>query len=70
MQNTSRRGTAWRLWPWGTDYLGISTTPPGLESVDRIETFFKALRETGFSGEEVEAVAWRNAYRVLREALD
>jgi len=54
----------------GTDYLGISTTPPGLESVDRIETFFKALREAGFSGEEVEAVAWRNAYRVLRETLD
>lgn len=54
----------------GTDYLGISTTPPGLESVDRIETFFKALREAGFSGEEVETVAWRNAYRVLREALD
>jgi membrane dipeptidase len=54
----------------GTDYLGISTTPPGLESVDRIETFFKALRDAGFSGEEVEAVAWRNAYRVLREALD
>ncbi len=54
----------------GTDYLGISTTPPGLESVDKIETFFKALREAGFSGEEVEAVAWRNAYRVLREALD
>jgi membrane dipeptidase len=51
----------------GTDYLG---TPPGLESVDRIETFFKALRETGFSGEEVEAVAWLNAYRVLKEALD
>ena len=54
----------------GTDYLGISTTPPGLESVDKIETFFKALRESGFSGEEVEAVAWRNAHRVLREALD
>jgi membrane dipeptidase len=70
MQNTSRRGTAWRFWPWGTDCLGISTAPPGLESVDRIETFFKALREAGFSGEEVEAVAWRNAYRVLREALD
>jgi len=54
----------------GTDYLGISTTPPGLESVDKIKTFFKALREAGFSGEEVEAVAWRNAYRVLRETLD
>jgi len=54
----------------GTDYLGISTTPSGLESVDRIETFFKALREVGFSGEEVEAVTRRNAYRVLREALD
>jgi len=54
----------------GTDYLGISTTPPGLEPVDKIETFFNALREAGFSGEEVEAVAWRNAYRVLRDALD
>jgi membrane dipeptidase len=70
MPNTSRRGTAWRRWPWRTDYLGIPTTPPDLESVDRIETFFKALRDAGFSGEEVEAVAWRNAYRVLREALD
>ncbi len=54
----------------GTDNLGISTTPPGLESVDKIETFFKALREAGFSGKEVEAAAWHNAYRVLRETLD
>ena len=54
----------------GTDNLGITTSLPGLESVARIETFFEASREAGFSGEGVEAVARRNAHRVLREALD
>ncbi len=54
----------------GTDYLGISATPPGLESVDKIDRFVDALREVGFTVEEVEAVMWRNAYRVLREVLD
>lgn len=54
----------------GTDYLGISKTPEGLESVDKVDRLFAALREAGFTREEVEAVAWRNAYRVLREALD
>jgi len=54
----------------GTDYLGISAAPRGLESVDRIGLFIKALRDVGFTAEEVEAVMWRNAYRVLREALD
>lgn len=53
----------------GTDYLGIPAAPPGLESVDKIGRLLDALREVGFTEEEVEAVAWRNAYRVLAEAL-
>lgn len=53
----------------GTDYLGISTAPRGLESVDKISRLAEALREAGFSREEVEAVMWANAARVLREAL-
>ncbi|MCU7786832.1 dipeptidase [Pyrobaculum sp. 3827-6] len=53
----------------GTDYLGISTTPQGLESVDKIDNFVKALKDAGFRDEEVEAVMWRNAYRLLREVL-
>ncbi|MEM1615454.1 MAG: dipeptidase [Pyrobaculum sp.] len=50
----------------GTDYLGISTTPPGLKSVDKIEALAKALVEEGFAKEEVEAVFWKNAMRVLK----
>ncbi|ABL87216.1 peptidase M19, renal dipeptidase [Pyrobaculum islandicum DSM 4184] len=53
----------------GTDYLGISTTPQGLESVDKIPRLAEALIEAGFRREEVEAVMWRNAARVLREVL-
>lgn len=53
----------------GTDYLGMPAAPPGLESVDKIGRLLDALREVGFTEEEVEAVAWRNAYRVLDEAL-
>jgi len=54
----------------GTDFLGISSAPPGLESVDKIGRLAEALRSAGFTSEEVEAVLWRNAYRVLREALN
>ena len=53
----------------GTDYLGITTTPQGLESADKISNFINALREAGFTEEEIEAVTWRNAYRVLKETL-
>lgn len=53
----------------GTDYLGMPAAPPGLESIDKIGRLLSALREVGFTEEEVGAAAWRNAYRVLDEAL-
>nr|WP_245521987.1 membrane dipeptidase [Pyrobaculum neutrophilum] len=51
----------------GTDYLGISITPRGLEPVDKIFRLAEALTEAGFRREE--AVMWRNAAGVLREVL-
>jgi len=53
----------------GTDFLGISSAPPGLETVDKVALLAKALMEAGFSREEVEAVFWRNALRVFKRAL-
>ena len=53
----------------GTDFLGISSAPPGLETVDKVAVLAKALVEAGFSREEVEAVFWRNALQVFKRAL-
>lgn len=53
----------------GTDFLGISSAPPGLETVDKVAVLAKALVEVGFSKEEVEAVFWRNALQVFKRAL-
>jgi len=53
----------------GTDYLGTTRLPKGLEDISRVQTLFKKLIEKGLSVEDVEKIAWRNAYRVLLEVL-
>lgn len=53
----------------GTDYLGTTRLPEGLEDISRIQTLFKKLIEKGLSVEDVEKIAWKNAYRVLLEVL-
>lgn len=53
----------------GTDYLGTSRLPKGLEDIGKIQLLFKELLDRGLSHEDVEKIAWRNAYRVLLEVL-
>ena len=53
----------------GTDYLGTSRLPKGLEDIGKIQVLFKELLDKGLSHEDIEKIAWRNAYRVLLEVL-
>ena len=48
----------------GTDFLGISTTPRGFGSVDRIGDLSDLL------GKHSDQVLWKNAQRVLERILD
>ncbi len=58
-----------RLPAIGSDFHGISSTPRGLESVDKLPSLARALLERGLSKGEVEAVMYGNALRVLRQVL-
>lgn len=40
-----------------------------LGNADRIPNLFFALEEAGFSPEEIEHIAWKNAWRVLQDTL-
>ncbi len=55
----------------GTDYHGIPgrSPPQGLESIDRIVNLWHELEERGFTRKEIEAIAYRNALRVLTSVL-
>ncbi|MCI4465072.1 MAG: dipeptidase [Thermoproteus sp.] len=53
----------------GTDALGVDRMVEGLESVDRLPAFLELLREAGFGDSEVEAVAYKNAKRVIEANL-
>jgi membrane dipeptidase len=54
----------------GSDWGGIvSGGVTGLERVDQIDNLFAALRAIGYTEEELEQIAWRNAERVLRAHL-
>lgn len=51
----------------GTDYLGTLKTPTGLENASKIQSLFNVLRELGMSEDEIEGLAWRNAFRVFEK---
>ncbi|MCD6323893.1 MAG: dipeptidase [Desulfurococcales archaeon] len=53
----------------GTDFLGIPSTPEGLENASKVQAVLEALLKEGLSESEVEGIAWRNAYRVLEASL-
>ncbi len=55
----------------GTDFHGLLGLPPvkGLETVDKVPRLLRLLSEMGYSDSVIEAVAYRNALRVLREVL-
>ncbi|ADV65242.1 peptidase M19 renal dipeptidase [Desulfurococcus mucosus DSM 2162] len=51
----------------GSDYFGSLDTPlvAGLESIDKIGNLWSSLVAEGFTPEDIEKIAWRNAVRVL-----
>lgn len=51
----------------GTDFGGIFKTPKGLESVEKLGSFLELLLASGYSQEDVEKIAYKNAERVLME---
>ena len=53
----------------GTDYMGTSRLPEGLETIEGLPKLFEKLLENGFTREDLEKIAWRNAYRVIKENL-
>ncbi len=52
----------------GTDFGGMmSGTPDGLSSMSNIENLWRALRDEGFTEEQIEKIAFKNAQRFLKE---
>ncbi|BAA79292.2 dipeptidase [Aeropyrum pernix K1] len=55
----------------GTDYHGLLDIrpPTGLESIDRLPRLLEALADAGLSDRQIEAIAYGNIARVIREVL-
>ena len=53
----------------GGDFDGTGAMPEGLEDVGRYQNLFEELRSRGWSEDDLDALGWRNALRVL-EAND
>ena len=49
----------------GTDYLGIQTTPVGLDNLSRLVRFSKALKAAGMSSTQVEGILNDNALNFI-----
>jgi membrane dipeptidase len=49
----------------GTDYLGMATTPDGLEDLSKLPRFEHALRGAGIPGDEVERILNGNAFSFI-----
>lgn len=49
----------------GTDFLGMSTTPVGLENVSKLGKFRRALKGAGMQSEQAEAILDDNAYNFI-----
>ncbi len=49
----------------GSDFDGISKTPQGLDGPDKFPDLLDALGQAGFTGEEIDGIASRNALRFL-----
>jgi membrane dipeptidase len=51
----------------GTDYLGMDTTPKGLEDISKLVDLLGKLRSMGMGNDKIRKLAWENAYRLLTE---
>ncbi|HXW94874.1 MAG TPA: membrane dipeptidase [Nitrososphaerales archaeon] len=49
----------------GTDYLGMQTTPVGLDDLSRLGRFRKALKATGLSSGQIDGILNDNAYNFI-----
>jgi membrane dipeptidase len=50
----------------GTDFLGMGTTPDGLENLSKLGNFVRALKGAGLSQQQVEGITQDNAMRLIR----
>ncbi len=51
------------------NYFDMNDTTPGIRTAGDAQNFVQALRDVGFTEEEVQAIAWDNALRVIKEVL-
>ncbi|MCP5111945.1 MAG: membrane dipeptidase, partial [bacterium] len=51
----------------GTDYDGVECTPVGLEDVSKFPNLTKALRERGYSGDDIRKIYGGNVLRLMRD---
>jgi membrane dipeptidase len=51
----------------GTDYLGMSSTPTGLEDASKLATLRGALRTAGVSAEDVQGILNDNAFKFIHK---
>jgi len=58
-----------RILALGTDYLGIGSTPIGLEDVSRIGRLIEGLMKAGLSDDEIRGLMFENALRVIKANL-
>ena len=49
----------------GTDYLGMQTTPVGLEDLSNLGHFKRAMKSAGLSGRQIENILNDNAYNFI-----
>lgn len=49
----------------GTDYLGMQTTPEGLDNISKLGRFRRGMKTTGLSGGQIERVLNDNAYNFI-----
>lgn len=50
----------------GTDYFGIKT-PPEAKRISALSKLWEVLKTKGFDEDTIEKIAWKNAYRVIKE---
>ena len=50
----------------GTDFLGIGSTPDGLENLSKLGNLERALKDVGLSQQQVEGITHDNAMRLIR----
>ena len=53
---------------FGSDFDGISAWPEGLGNPADFPNLIDALRRRGYTEAQIEKIAWKNYWRVLKQA--